>query len=299
MRSGKNPFVALRRRDDLDIVEPVYELKFGLIFYLDRPPGPKRARAVFDLYVAQHGSGIARWASTAAGETELRDWLPSSLNMFHTQLLPELRSGLHWGYGFDDGNEVDGHLFMFHGYRPASEPGRASFFRFEFPWSISPELVRDLAMRVADATPFRSAVGGYFFKPAIDEPAAYDEMYATCRRYWGVDAWNLDMMVHYVRDAYPSVNWLTLIGSDLAARNAEAVGAARSVAVDARDASYGVLLQAADLPALGDRNAAEAMPGYFALARALLPLQLVELESFGGRRWTDDNSLAWVQRFNP
>jgi hypothetical protein len=297
MRRGENPFVATRLREWDGALEPVYELKFGLVFYLDRPPGPKRSRAVFDAYFSRFGGQIKRWASTAPGEAELYDWTSGSEQMFKTQLLPGIRSGIHWGYAFDDGAELDGNLFMLHGYRPASEPGRASFFRFEFPWNVSHDAVRELAAAVADAVPFVSAVGGYFFKPTLDEPDAYDEMYGICQRYWGVDAWNLDMMVYYVRDAYPSVNWLTLIGSTLQAREPDAIDAARRGAWATQDLTHGVLLQAAESPTLGDRNAADPMPGYFALASALEPLQLIELESFGGRRWDDSNSLEWVQRF--
>lgn len=297
MRRGENPFVASRRRESDDALEPLYELKFGLVFYLDSPPGPKRSRSVFDLYFARFGDRIKRWSSTAPGEADLIPWGPHSLALFQNQYLPEIRAGLHWGYAFDDGREFDGHMFMFHGYRPVSEPGRASFFRFEFPWNVPPATVKELAVAVAEVTPFVSGIGGYFFKPAVYEPDGYDAMYATCQRFWGIDAWNLDMMVLYAREGYPSVNWLTLIGNSLRDRDTDAVEAARTVAWAAQDVSNGVLLQATESPLLGDRNAAEPIPGYAALASALLPLQLTELDSFGGQRWDADNSLAWIRRF--
>jgi hypothetical protein len=298
MQQGRNPFVAVRRNSATDESEPMYELKFGLILYTDYPPGPIRARAVFDLYLQWFGNRIRRWASTAPGETDLVRWDAHSYALFENTLLPELRKGIHWGYGFDDGREFDSWLFMFHAYRPASEPGRAGFFRFEFPWDVDQSVVKAFAVALADTVPFTSGFAGYMFKPAVDEVDSYDAMYAVCQRYWGIEAWNLDVSVCYLREAYLSVNWLTLIGSGLSQRVPVALDEARAKAVAVHDATHGTIFQASDISLLGDRNAGERMEGYFAIAQALVPLQVTSFESFGGRCWTDENSLAWVQRFN-
>jgi hypothetical protein len=295
MREGRNPFLQIRRNPVTDEPEPAYELKFGLVLYTDYPPGPVRARAVFDLYGRWFGERIKRWTSTAPGEAELIPWESHSRALFEDKLLPDLRKGIHWGYGFDDGQEFDGWLFMFHGYRPASEPGRAGFFRFEFPWHVDQASVKAFAVELVDTVPFVSGFAGYMFKPAVDEPDSYDTMYALCRRYWGIEAWNLDVSVCHLREAYLSVNWLTLIGSALGRRAPGALEAARARAVAVRDAANGTVLLASDHAVLGDRNAGERMDGYHAIGEALL---LTSFESFGGRRWTDENSLAWVQRFN-
>jgi len=298
MRAGRNPFVLARQNPVTDESEPMYELKFGLVLYTDYAPGPVRARAVFDLYVQWFGDRIKRWTSTAPGEADLVPWDSSSHSLFVNRLLPQLRKSIHWGYGFDDGQEFDGWLFMFHGYRPASEPGRASFFRFEFPWNVDQSTVRRFAIAMAELVPFTSGFAGLVFKPAVDEAASYDMMYAVCQRYWGIEAWNLEVSTCYLRDAYLCVNWLTLIGQGLTERASAAVDEARGCAVTAHDATYGVVLQSSNRAVLGDRNAGETMDGHSAVARALLPLQVTRFESFGGRRWTDENSLAWVQRFN-
>jgi hypothetical protein len=297
-RRGENPFVEARRNQYTDELEPAYELKFGLILYTDYPPGPIRAQRVFDLYFARFGDKIRRWTSTATGEEELLPWDGASRHLFEKRLIPQLRKSIHWGYAFDDGTEFDTWMFMFHGYRPASEPGRASFFRFEFPWNVEQQLVKNFAVELINAVPFTSGFAGYFFKPAIDEPDSYDKMYAVCQRFWGIEAWNLDVSVCYLRNAYLCVNWLTLIGAEFRLQMPGVLAEAERRAVDSVAAEYGTIFQASDSAILGDRNAGEAMDGYFALAQALMPIQVTTFESFGGRAWNDENSLEWVRRFN-
>jgi hypothetical protein len=216
---------------------------------------------------------------------------------FRARWLPTLRQGLVWGYGFDDGRDEDEYLFMFHGFRPVTEKGMASFIRFEFPWNMDQGEVRRLAADVASLVPFENGFGGYFLKPAIARGASYDAMYAICQRFWGVEAWNLEVAVEYVLDGFAGVNWLTLIGEGLRSQAPEAVEEAKRAAVAYDETPHGVILQAAERAQLGDRNRQEAMPGYVAVARALLPLQVTAFDSFGGERWDEANSLAWLRRF--
>jgi hypothetical protein len=293
---GENPFVAWEANEiDADI-DSLYELKFGVVFYTDSPPGPKRARSIFDLYMARYESSVRRYISTSPGE-DLQDWVTGTKRLFHNSLLPRLRQTTHWGYGFDDGNELDSYLFMFHGYRPVTQKGKASFFRFEFPWNIDQAQVRQLAIDVAMLVPFVNGFGGYFFKPAIEVPESYDKMYAICRRFWGIEAWNLDVTASYVLDGYKSVNWLTFIGDALGKREPKALKRAKQGAFDFCETPYGAVLQASETALLGDRNRMEEMPGYFDIAQALLPLQIKTYGSFGGERWDEENSLNWIRRF--
>ena len=60
IREGRNPFVSARRNPVTDEAEPLYELKFGLVLYTDYPPGPVRARLVFDLYERWFGQRLRR-----------------------------------------------------------------------------------------------------------------------------------------------------------------------------------------------------------------------------------------------
>lgn len=296
MGRGENPFVDSEIGEFDGIEYSLYELKFGLVFYTDYPPGPKRAKAVFDLYMRNYGSRIKIYTSTCPG-ADLENWVDGSLDLFHDQLLPNLRQRNDWGYGFDDGNVHNSYLFMFHGYRPAKEQGTASFFRFEFPWNVDQDEVKEFAADVARLVPFENGFGGYFFKPAITNPESYNKMYAVCRRFWGIEAWNLDVTVHYVLKGYKSVNWLTLIGNSLRLKETEAVKQAIKLAVCAEDLPNGVILQASEKALLGDRNYGESLSEYVAIAQALLPLQIKSFGSFGGERWNEENSLRWIKRF--
>jgi hypothetical protein len=296
MAQSTNPFVATRTNPVDDALEPVYELKFGMIFYTAYPPGPKRARAVFDLYMAKYGNRIRRYVSTSPGDI-VDDFVLSMVPQFQARLLPELRKKQVWGYGFDDGKEFDGLLFMFHGFRPVSQPGRAGFFRFEFRWNVDPMEVRQLAIDINQLIPYESGFAGYFFKPAIDESSAYDAMYAVTRRFWGIEAWNLEVSASHVLEGYQSVNWLTLIGESLRQRDQAAVERAKQRATAFFESPNGTILQAAERPLLGDQNRSEPMPGYVGIAEALQPLQLTQFGSFGGERWDPTSSLSWIRRF--
>jgi hypothetical protein len=292
IRRGENPFVPPRVRGYGDRTEPLYQFKFGLVLYTAYPPGPKRAGAVFDLYEALYPNRIRRYVPTVPGSIPDK-WTPAVAQEFRAQWLPDLRQRAVWGYGFDDGRNEDGYLFMFHGFRPVTEKGMASFFR----WNVDQAEVRRLAADVAGLVPFENGFGGYFLKPAIARGASYDAMYAICQRFWGVEAWNLEVAVEYVLDGFAGVNWLTLIGESLRSREPEDVEKAKRAAVSYDETPHGVILQAADQPQLGDRNRQEQMPGYVAVAQALLPLQVKAFGSFGGERWDEDNSLRYLRRF--
>jgi hypothetical protein len=296
LRRGENPFVAPRVRVPGGRTERLYEFKFGLVVYTNDPPGPRRAGAVFDLYEALYPNRIRRFVPTVPGSIPDK-WTPAAAREFRSRWLPDLRQRAVWGYGFDDGRNEDGSLFMFHGFRPVTEKGMASFYRFEFPWNVDQAEVRRLAVDVARLVPFENGFGGYFLKPDVTRGASYDAMYAICQRFWGVEAWNLEVAAAHVLDGFAGVNWLTLIGESLRSRDPEAVEEAKRVAVAFDESPHGVVLQAAERAQLGDRNRREAMPGYVAVARALLPLQVKAFGSFGGEKWDEANSLAWLRRF--
>ncbi len=296
MRRGVDPFLATAVDDRDGVAYPIHELKLGLVLYTDYPPGPKRAGAVFDMYTSRYPGLIQRYISTAPG-SDVEPWKNDTERLFRTQLLPKLRRTVHWGYAFDDGQELDTRLFMFHGHRPVTQAGKAGFFRFELPWNADPRELLQLAVDMAALVPFDSGFGGWFYKPAVDVSAAYTEMYAVCRRFWGIEAWNLDVSVDYVLEGYQCVNWLTLVGDRLRRREPAAVAAATQAAAWSWSGPYGTVLQASDRPLLGDQNRQEAMPGHQAIARALLPLQLQRFGTFGGPPWDEDNSLSLIRRF--
>ena len=268
-----------------------------MVYYLAEPPGPRRARWLFEHYRSHHGKRLARWISTRPGGS-VQPYLTGTGGEFLGHRLPALRSKADWGYAFDDGKEFDGHLFMFHGFRPHSEPDLASFVRYEFPWNVDPLEVRAFAIELADHLPFLAGFGGWFLQCDPTDPAGFDRMYAVCRRYWGVEAWNLDVTVRHILAGYKSVNWLTFVGSELCASHPDACDAAEQGATWAhRSASGGLVLQAGAKPILGDQNYQVPMAEHVEIAKALFPLQIRDHASFGGTKWDDDNSIAWIRRF--
>jgi hypothetical protein len=267
-----------------------------VVFYTNYPPGPKSARAVYDLYLRQYGSRIRRFIPTIPGSLP-NNWDIENQKLFEDKYLPELRLGINWGYGFDDGKILDSYVFMFHGFRPVREKGKVSFFRFEFPWNIDQDEIREFAINIAKLISFESGFGGFFLQVAPYVPEGYNKMYAICRRFWGIEAWNLDVSVNYVLEGYQNVNWLTFIGNSLQKRSPEAIQKAKKAATNFFETSHGVILQASEHALFGDRNRGEKMPGYIAVAHALLPIQLTTFGSFGGERWDEYNSFNWIRRF--
>lgn len=157
---------------------PVLELKMGLLVWLDGPPSPRMARAVYDLYMQRFGSHIRIYCATTPGSLPSQ-WTAGVRHSFENRDLPKLRRLNQWGYGFSDGFATNSWLFMFHGYRPQSEKGRASFYRFDFPWDTDPTIILELATELAGVTPFRSGIAGPYFQMNPETLAAsLDAMYA-------------------------------------------------------------------------------------------------------------------------
>ncbi|CAL8480008.1 type VI immunity family protein [Caballeronia sp. S22] len=275
------------------------ELKQHLLLFVDTPPGPKTARAVYDLYMRTWGDPFRRYCSTDPGYP-LLEWTPEARQRFEQVELLRLRRFEAWGYGFFESRATDAWLMMFHGYRPSSEPGHASFFRFEFDWALPPERLLRFTQDVLGIVRCVSGYAGYFFQAQANGPLArssFNQVYALARRYWGVEAEDLDVTAKNMLDAYKCPSWLTVIGQRLESKDADAVAAARSVAYRWQRLPGGLILQAGAAPELGDRHRHERLATYEAIAQALLPLQVRDHASFGGTRWTADTTNGWLQRF--
>ena len=228
----------------------------------------------------------------------LTGWNRESRKKFEQLELPELRQREHWGYVFSDNKDADSWLFMFHGFRPHSEAGKASFYRFDFDWQVDLAFLRDFAAGLVGLVPCLSGFAGYYLQGRLaHKRESYDRMYALARRYWGIEAHNLDVSVNHLLDGYKCVNWLTVIGAPLREAHGEAVGRARDAAFWSRETEHATLLQSQEAPGFGDRHKHEVLDGYVAVARELLPLQITSHGPFGGARWNEDNTMAWIRRF--
>jgi hypothetical protein len=293
-----NPLVVYADNASPDAV-PLAELKQHLMLYVDSPPGPKTARKVMDLYAHTWGNPFTSYRSTSFGSLMLR-WEPAQ---FFTRELPKLRQFNDWGYAFSDDRGPDSWMMMFHGYRPATERGRASFFRFEFDRNVDTQCLARFAGDLLDILTCVSGNAGFFFqgqpRGALGR-RSFDQIYAWARRYWGPEVSDLDVTVSHALSGYKTVNWLTLIGPSLRLREPDAITRAQASAYAFSVRNGGILLQASEAPELGDVNRWQRLPGYEQIAQALEPLQVQDHGSFGpssGSRWTRDTTNAWLRRF--
>ena len=270
-----------------------------MVLYLPEPPRLDTVKAVYEYYFSLCGDRIHLYRSTR-GDDLPHEWNAEVRGQFEQEGLPELYKRRDWGYAFSDAKDLDSWLFAFHGYRPKSEPKTASFFRFDFDWQVDQKFLRSFAGRLAELTPFLSGFGGYYLQARMAFEYledSFDRIYAIAQRYWGVEAHNLDVTVDYMLEGYKSVNWLTFIGEPFQSRFPDAIATARTAATSVDETEHGLVLQAEPAPRLGDRNRGEDLPGYKAVARALKPVQITEHRALGGRRWTDDNTMDYLQRF--
>ena len=277
---------------------PLCELKLSLVFYTDYPPGPNRARRVYDRYMARFGTFIREYKPTGGPlmHGPPLPWDGAARAEFEASELPTLQQVSRWGYGFASGQKADSHLFMFHGYKPASEPGKASFFRFEWPWDTAHEVIFAFATEVAEAVPFLSGTGGYILQARPHHAAAYDYAYAKAQRYWGLEAWNLDATVSYVLDGYKCPSWLTLVGNKLLEKKGQVPGL-DDLASHRTSALHGSIFRSREAPDVIDRNYAAPYPVEQLVARVLEPIQIAKHAPFGGTRWDADNTREWLRRF--
>ena len=289
----------LEMTEDRDDPVPLVELKQHLIVYVNGPPGPKSARKIYDFYLSYCGDRFKVYKATLPGSF-LEEWTPDARQHFEQKLLPDLRVKAEWGYGFSDGKPRDSWLFMFHGFRPFQEPEMASFYRFEFDWQVSPAFLRGFAERLVQELSILSGYGGFFLqgRPGSEyDVASYDRIFALAMRYWGCEVVDVELTAEQMKKGYKCVNWLTIIGESFRSGFRTEMEKAKSVAYDYVESGFGTLLQATETPLLGDHNRLERMDGYVEVAKALLPLQITEHQSFGGNRWTDENTMAWIRRF--
>ena len=293
LTSSQNPFLELD-----DDGSPLCQLKLSLVLYSTMRP----ARFVPDVCtsgtVERFEQHIKFFQSTSwLGPPH--EWNPRRRARFEGQQIQDLHKQDDWGYAFADGKSIDYHLFMFHGYRPVTEARKASFFRFEWPSrELGSQEIAAFATGLADTVPFLSGTGGYIISARPFNTYAYGRMYAFCRRYLGLEAWNLDKTVNFVRTRYKCPSWLTLIGHRLLEqpRDEEEV-TLDSVRKFAVERAHGIVFQSRPEPELIDHNRREPHDGETAIADALLPLQIVEHDDFGGPQW-EGNTMKWLHRFS-
>ena len=111
--------------------------------------------------------------------------------------------------------------------------------------------------------------------------------------------YDIDASAPRMKSSFTCVNWITLIGHEIAKACPEAVDEGQRSAFASHALAGCTVLQAAPRPALGDRHR-EWLSGYARLARALEPLQVRDHPPFAEgslSRWTAENTNAWLRRF--
>lgn len=278
---------------------PLVEMKSHVLLFLDHPPGPALVRTVYDLFLKRFPGSIAVYRSTAFGSA-LHPWTPAARQRFENVELPDLRKRRDWGYGFTDAKPADARLFMAHGSKPATEPGKASFLRFEFEWHLDPAELARFAAELIAIVPCHSGFGGYVFQTRPNSAlskTSCDAMFALAHRYWGVEGHDLDVSLGFVLAGLRSISWLTIVGQPLAADHPEAMEAAKAAAFRTVETPLATLFVTEEKPRLIDRNRQEPLGNYPALATALLPMQIPAHGPLGGTRWDEDNTMRYLRRF--
>jgi|GEM_PF-1741137 len=295
-----NPLIKFISEDRSTV--PIAELKQHLIFYLDSPPGPKTVSKVLELYFNSWGDRFVEYSSTAFGSL-MQPWNSQVQKQFEHNKLPDLRKVRDWGYAFSDGRGSDSWMLMFHGYKPVSEGNKASFYRFEFDWNVDTSALKKFTVDLLKIINCVSGNGGYVFQGQPRGPnssISFEQIFLWAKRYWGVEVQDLDLTVQYMTDSFKCVNWLTIIGGNLAERNPRVIADAKKTAYQSIKINENFLFQASEMPLLGDQNRNEKLEEYVALARVLEPIQVVEHDSFGnetGPGWGKESTNAWNRRF--
>jgi hypothetical protein len=183
-------------------------------------------------------------------------------------------------------------------------PWNPSLIRFMFPAHWGEERPQDMigmARSLVDTLPIVSGHGGYCIeRNAYYEEASIRSAFPLGMRYQGAD---IDYRVcRFEFDHLKAVNWLTLVGARLLERLGWKPALRRQLegaGVLVHEVKFGVVLQAGDLPSLGDVNRGDSLDAYRAVYRVVSPLFAPELTPpFDLGRGNDaELTDTWYRRF--
>lgn len=126
-------------------------------------------------------------------------------------------------------------------------------------------------------------------------------MMAVAGRYYGVDLFELDVTLVSMRQTKPAgikgVNWLTLLGTELAARAGGVDELTTKLPKSCRvvPVPNGILIRAGDRPTIGDRQENADLSAYRAVGQVLAPFRFVNHQPIFGDVDTTDR---WLSRFD-
>jgi hypothetical protein len=296
------PYAVLEEQPEVSVAR----VTLGLTVYLDQPLVWARAGAgqALHAFLGRVGATSVPWLSTSASD----EWLT-----LDERRLAEAERRLcdwtlvrprhHFAFRLVDDPGAPAMGFSYHEVDPTLEARAACLQLFLPPYSDPNELLQ-LALGLGQALPFASGVGGYLASwNELWPAAAFGEIWSWVRRYAGIDVQDPDAMGWEAAAALPGVNWLTLIGAELAARRGIDV-AALGHALAPHDGAlaalgHGTLIRAGRAPTLGDHNRLAWPDAYATVAAALRP-HFVELPpAFPGAFADDprdDRTRRWFRR---
>jgi TseV toxin immunity protein TsiV len=184
--------------------------------------------------------------------------------------------------------------------------GLHAFARILLPLDADKAILKETAIAIADNVELYSGHGGlvFVYDPWLKE-VALNSIYAQARRFWGVDVEDLNGSLPLMRNAIKSVNWITLLGGQVASRGklqdaVEHLAAKPGLTIERRQ--HALVMIAGFEPVAGDQHRPSgSLDPYYAVANALKSLFLTEHPDFPGERFVKNgNTVGWIRRFiNP
>jgi AcrR family transcriptional regulator len=164
-------------------------------------------------------------------------------------------------------------------------------------------LLGDMANDIAENVEFHSGHGGlaFVYDPWRMEPAL-DAIYASARRFWGIDIEDLNHTLPLMKSSIKGVSWITLVGSEFASKPQiePALRRADTIPeVTVERHRHGVVMLAGSEPVVGDQNRPDrTLDPYYAVANLLRPLFLMQHPDFPSERFVKNgNTTGWIRRF--
>lgn len=212
----------------------------------------------------------------------------------------------HIRYSAGEAGQAGTHAFYFDSDLDAGSDGTfpldTNLLRLEFPYQVIADggLDRLLALvgQIAELIPFQSGNGGLAFQRAMSFPADTTNLVnQLLPRYLGFDP-SFDLLNRYMRDHTPPAHWINFLNPPMLARcgGLEQLRA-KLPAAELRPLRNGVLIRAAKLPPIGDRNRGASDLGLVPEVARLLRPTRVEISGLGQPAQIFD-AMAWLARFD-
>lgn len=193
------------------------------------------------------------------------------------------------------------------------EESRSGALRLILPvnYTINPQRYIDMVVSLVRKLNFQSGHAGYavnWFPTSDSADDALALFPVIARRYPGIDLSDLDITLYAIsssdRPGIKCINWLTLLGADIAKSE---VGLEESLKDLPDDCPVhplgqgGILIQAGGAPDIGDRNLNKQLESYHAVGKILAPLRLQNHPDFVGATLEipdEDLTGEWLSRFD-